>query len=80
MPIPENPEKSSSRKDRCRRSCLKKYMKPDLQKYQGSDYREKLDSCLAAHYVCCKPDPGDHQDPIEICRERVSQNTKTEES
>jgi len=54
---------------RCSKKCLKKYMKPDLVEFQGETYRERFDSCLSAHYVCCKhdldEDPADRKDAFE---------------
>ena len=55
-------------------------MKPDLAEYQGETFAEKVDYCVSAHYVCCKPDPKneqkDRKDIREECKERVSKDDR----
>ena len=67
-------------KKRCSKKCLKKYMTPDMQEYQGRTFAEKVDYCVSAHYVCCKPGSGNDDsqkiDVREDCRKKVSAQEK----
>lgn len=76
---PESFNKNSH--DRCRKSCLKKYKKPNLRGYRGKTFTEKVDYCVSSHYVCCKPEAdldAVHADIRAKCIEEVAQERQTE--
>ena len=68
------------KRDPCRKSCLKKYKKPNFRGYQGKTFKEKVDYCISAHYVCCKPEvnlDAPHPDIRTQCIEEISQEEQT---
>ena len=79
MPI-QKKVRSKKETSRCRKTCLKKYMKPNLEDYQGTTFAEKVDYCISAHYACCKPDKdkdrADQKDIWEECREKISKSSR----
>ncbi len=72
--------RSKKQNSRCRKTCLKKYMKPKLEGYQGNTFAEKVDYCVSTHYVCCKPDPDkdrtEQKGILEKCRGKVSEDER----